>query len=140
MTRMDELNDLIERIETECSKEKGVEVWMDEVIDEAVLNAKYLLYNFPSLDVLRDVEVVFCFEDHHDGLINIIFITCKDKSLNGLCVMIDHEGYSVEDEDGEPFSIWNIDEDTDQQEIAVIASEVYATLKNIISEKKKRSK
>ena len=123
---MANVNELLEIIESMCSAHKGQFTWLDEELDDVIHNAQGLLMNFPSNDILDDVEVDFLCEDHHDGYIDELYVVYKDSKYNGLCFRIDPRVYDITNNDADEFGIWELNSD---KTIQVIASEIYTELR-----------
>ena len=123
MTSVDELLEIIVSI---CGAHKGQFTWLDEELDDVIQNAKDLLMNFPSYDILDDIEVDFLCEDHHDGYIHELYISYKNPKYNGLCFRIDDRGFDITNNDADEFGIWELYSD---KTIQVIASEIYTELR-----------
>ena len=117
--------ELIGKIKSQCVAEKGKYDWLDDEIDEIIENAEELITNFPSDDILDNVSVVFISDDHHDGYINELYVTCQNPELKGLGFSLDDMGCGVGNEDGDSFynaSFWS-------RPMREIAFEVYSTIK-----------
>lgn len=123
---MTKAEDLLARIETECIKYKGLYTWLDEVIEDIIQNAKDLLNNFPSDDILDKMEVDFVCEDHHDGYIHEVFVSYVDPEKKGLSFRIGDRVFDIINNDGDVCELWDLDSD---KSIKVIASELYSELK-----------
>ena len=117
--------ELIAEIKSQCVAEKGKYDWLDEVIDEIIENAEELITNFPSDDILENVDVMFISDDHHDGYIHELYVTCKNPELNGLGFSLDDLGCGVGNDDGDSF----FDAHFSSRPMREIAFEVYSTIK-----------
>ena len=95
--------ELIGEIKSQCVAEKGKYDWLDEEIDEIIEYAEELITNFPSDDILDNVIVTFISDDHHDGYINELYVTCQNPELNGLSFILDDLGCGVGNDDGDSF-------------------------------------